>query len=167
MKRSITTVLVGAALLMAGAVAAPMAAAADDRIEPDPQIAAMLEAVPGGVVLDAYNAVWPELDMEMTVEPARPSGLAERSSVTALSSVGACASGKVCAFSLSGTNGSKLSWGTCNTSFPVGTFTVRSIADARSSGYAQAKYGTTVRATAYAGGWKNVYGSVSRITCVS
>ncbi len=125
----------------------------------------MLEAVPGGVVIDEYHAVWPDLEMEMTVAPAESEAYAARSA--ALAAVGACATGKVCAVSLSATNGSKLSWGTCNTSFPVGTFTVRSIADARSSGYVQAKYGTTVRATAYAGGWSNVYGTVSRISCVS
>lgn len=166
MKRAITATLAGAALLIAGAFGAPAAAAADQAIEPDPQIAAMLEAIPGGVALDAYHAVWPEIDMEMAVAAPQTDSFAARSSA-AIASVGACATGKVCAFSLSGTNGAKLSWGTCNTSFPVGTFTVRSIADARSSGYIQAKYGTTVRATAYAGTWKNVYGSVSRITCVS
>ncbi|MFB7250901.1 hypothetical protein [Microbacterium sp. NPDC056234] len=166
MKRAITTALAGAAFLIAGAFGAPAAAAEQRAVEPDPQIAAMLEAIPGGVALDAYNAVWPELDMEMRVAATQADSFAARSSA-AIASVGACATGKVCAFSLSGTNGSKLSWGTCNTSFPVGTFTVRSIADARSSGYVQAKYGTTVRATAYAGSWTNVYGSVSRISCVS
>lgn len=165
MKRAITTVMVSAALLLAGAFGASGAAAAEAP-EPDPQIAAMLEAIPGGVVVDAHHAVWPELDMEMTVAAPRDESFGSRSSA-AIASVGACATGKVCAFSLSGTNGAKLSWGTCNTSFPVGTFTVRSIADARSSGYVQAKYGTTVRATAYAGSWTNVYGSVSRIACVS
>lgn len=165
MKRAITTALAGAAILIAGAFGAPAAAAAETTVEPDPQIAAMLESVPGGVALDAYHAVWPELDMEMTVAEPRADSYSARSS--AIASVGACATGKVCAFSLSGTNGAKLSWGTCNTSFPVGTFTVRSIADARSSGYMQAKYGTTVRATAYAGNWTNVYGTVSRISCVS
>ena len=167
MKRAITTALATAAILFAGAFGAPVAAAAAEQpVTPDPQITAMLDAVPGGVVLDAYHAVWPELDMEMAVAAPQEASSSARSSA-ALASVGACASGKVCAFSLSGTNGAKLSWGTCNTSYPVGTFVVRSIADARSSGYMQAKYGTTVRATAYAGSWTNVYGSVSRITCVS
>ena len=167
MKRAITAALAGAAFLIAGVLGAPAAtAAAATPITPDPQITAMLEAVPGGVVLDEYHAVWPGLDMEMAVAAPQAESSAARSSA-ALASVGACASGKVCAFSLSGTNGAKLSWGTCNTSYPVGTFVVRSIADARSSGYVQAKYGTTVRATAYAGNWTNVYGSVSRISCVS
>lgn len=165
MKRTITAATIGAALLIAGAFAAPAAAAADGSVQPDPQIAAMLESIPGGTAVDAYHAVWPELDMEMSVATPKRDAAATRSSAS-IASVGACATGKVCAFSLSGTNGAKLSWGTCNTSFPVGTFTVRSIADARSTGYVQAKYGTTVRATAYAGNWTNVYGSVSRITCV-
>ncbi|WP_460795193.1 hypothetical protein [Microbacterium sp. GXF0217] len=163
MKRVATAALVGAAILIASALGATSASASE---APDPQISAMLDAVPGGVLLDAHHAVWPQLDMEMTVGAAQVDALSARSSA-ALASVGACASGKVCAFSLSGTNGAKLSWGTCNTSYPVGTFVVRSIADARSTGYVQAKYGTTVRATAYAGGWANVYGSVSRIACVS
>lgn len=166
MRRTIATAMVGAALLIAGAIAVPAGAAAAEAVEPDPQIAAMLESIPGGIAVDAHHAVWPELDMEMTVAAPKSESISRLSSAS-IASVGACATGKVCAFSLSGTNGAKLSWGTCNTSFPVGTFTVRSIADARSSGYVQARYGTTVRATAHAGGWANVYGSVSRITCVS
>jgi hypothetical protein len=80
--------------------------------------------------------------------------------------VGSCATGAVCAFSGLNGGGSQLSWSTCST-FTISAFTVRSIADAHSTGYLQARNGSTVVATAYAGASANVYAAVTNVRCVS
>lgn len=134
-------------------VAAP--AIADTGNALDPQIAAVMDEVPGGIIIDDRHAVWPDIGMEMLV----PSPIAAFS-------VGACATGKVCAFSGYNTSGAQLNWSTCST-FSISAFTVRSIADARSTGYLQARNGTTVVATAKAGALANVYGTTTNVRCVS
>lgn len=165
MKRTGIAGIVGL-ILVAGAVFAPPAAADDGGITPDPQIAEMLAAVPGGIAVSEYRAVWPELDMEMTVpQPASRSASSTSSLAVTAAAVGTCATGRVCAYSLNGMAGSQLSWSSCNTSFPVGSFEVRSIANARSTGYMQARSRTATLATANAGQWKNVYGATYRISC--
>lgn len=148
-------------LLVIGAAAAAMivvAPAAHAEVVPPvhPEIAAVIDAVPGGVVIDADHAVWPELGMEMTAADA-----------VSTYAVGPCATGRVCAFSGLNMSGSMLSWSTCGATFPISAFTVRSIADARSSGYLQARNGTTVVATANAGASANVYSTVTNVRCVS
>lgn len=165
MKRSLTAAAAALCLIGLGMLTAPSASAADSELQADPTVLEMLEAVPGGVLLSETHAIWPETGMELVV-PSSTTGLSAARSVAA-QSVGLCPAGRVCAFDQTATAGARLSWSTCGTAFPVGSFTVRSIADARSSGYVQAKYGSTVRATAYAGDWTNVYGTVSRINCVS
>lgn len=146
--------LVIAAVAGAMTLIAP-AAYAQSAPDIDPEIAAVLDAVPGGTVIDADHAVWPALGMRMTSADA----------VSAFA-VGSCATGAVCAFSGLNGSGSKLSWSTCGT-FTISAFTVRSIADARSTGYLQARNGTTVVATAYAGASANVYAAVTNVRCVS
>ncbi len=150
---------IGAVLTVVAAVTAVIfsapAAYATDATVPRDDIAAVMDAVPGGVLIDADHAEWPSIGMEMTSAEAATTY-----------SVGSCATGSVCAFSGSNLSGSKLSWSTCGT-FTISAFTVRSIADARSTGYLQARNGTTVVATAYAGGSANVFGTVTNVRCVS
>ncbi|MGW8483615.1 hypothetical protein ACWGJP_10775 [Microbacterium sp. NPDC055903] len=157
------TAIVAAALIALGMTAAPPAVASEHPL--DDQVQEMLDAIPGGIALSSTHAIWPELGMDLVIVPASAS--LDASSLALLAAVGACPSGRVCAFSQAATAGSRLSWTTCDTSFPVGTFVVRSIADARSTGYAQAKYGTTVRGTASAGSFTNIFASVTRVSCVS
>ncbi|MDQ1174944.1 hypothetical protein QE430_003251 [Microbacterium testaceum] len=122
-----------------------------DQLHPD--IAAALREIPGGVVIDSHHAEWPELGMTMDV----PSGT-ERA-------VGSCADGNVCAFSGSSLSGTRVSFSTCGTYSPG--ITVRSIADARSSGYVQARSSSgSVLATAIATSWANVSGTVATLNCV-
>ncbi len=165
MRRGIIALITGSVVLVGGMLQASAASALDapDEIGAPAVIESMLAAVPGGVLIDETRAVWPTLGMELVVAEGAPTSRA----AVAAAAVGLCPSGRVCAFDQTATAGARLSWTSCDASFPVGTFTVRSIADARSSGYAQARYGTTVRATASAGNWANVYGTVSRIVCVS
>ena len=161
MNRSTAAATFAVLLAAFGILSTPAASAAEDPPRTDPRILEMLEAIPGGVAVSATYAVWPELGMDMIV----PSSSAVGS--VAARSVVSCPTGRVCAFGATGASSANgmLSWTSCNTSFPVGTFTVRSIADARSTGYAQARSRTATLATAYAGEWKNVYGTTYRVSC--
>lgn len=159
MTRVRTFLAVLATALIGVLALSPAAASASEHEPVDPEIAAVLAEVPGGIVIDANHAVWPALDLTMTVPTE------DRSA--ALSSVGPCSTGRVCAFSGSSLSGSQLSWGTCGYHSVPSTFTVRSIADARSSGSLQALSGSTVLATVYAGGWANVSGTTTRLRCIS
>ncbi|MFJ2552879.1 hypothetical protein [Microbacterium sp. NPDC087591] len=132
------------------------ATAAEAVIDPDPQIAEMLDAVPGGILIDSHHAVWPELDMEMTVP---------RTSEVTARSVGGCATGKICAFNAFFADGSALSFGTCGVHSIPANFTVKSVANARSSGTAQARNGSTVLKTITAGTFQNTSGTVTNIRC--
>lgn len=118
-----------------------------------PDIAAALEKIPGGVVIDANHAEWPDLGMRMDVP-----GHGDKA-------VGSCATGNVCAFNGTGLTGTRVSWSSCGTNSPG--MTVRSIANARSAGYAQARSSSgSVLATAIAGSWANVSGTVADVRCV-
>jgi hypothetical protein len=125
-------------------------------IEPEalhPDIAAALVEVPGGVAIDANHAEWPDLGMRMDVL-----GDGDKA-------VGSCATGNVCAFNGTGLTGTRVSWSSCGTYSPG--MTVRSIANARSAGYAQARSSSgSVLATAIASSWANVSGTVADVRCV-
>lgn len=156
--RAVLAAVLVAGLLMASAPAAASAAMSDDDV--DPQIARMLDEIPGGVLLDPNRAVWPALDMEVTV-PSALGGLASRAAV------GNCASGRICAFSSASLSGTSVTWGTCGTLTVPSGFVPRSLANARSSGYAQARNSAGgVLATANAGGWVNVGGTAKTVRCV-
>ena len=149
---------IGAAVaVLTGVLGAAQSASAStsEEVVPEPRIAAVMADVPGGVLLDENHAVWPELGMAMET----PAGVGLRT-------VGGCATGNVCVFDGFGAQGAKLSWSSCGTP-TVSAFTVRSIANDRPTGYAQARSGTVVRATAYAGNYANVYGAVDNVRCVS
>lgn len=148
------------ALLVTGALLASsmggLAAHADGDV--DPRIEVALAAEPGGVVVDDGTVVWPALGMQLDV--ATPSRR----------SVGSCATGSHCAYSGIGLTGSKLSWTTCSSSHSVAALggVVRSIASARSTGSTSARSASGgVLATASAGGWANVSGTVSHVSCTS
>lgn len=148
-------------LLCAMAMSAPASAdAVDDHHDDDiaTVIVDMIAEIPGGIIVAPDRAVWPELGMELTV-PGR-----ERLSFRA--AVGSCATGKVCVYTGSALSGARLSWTTCGVLPIPSSFTARSIADARSAGYAQARHGTTVLATAAANAWANVGGSATNVRCV-
>lgn len=146
-----------AGLLLSGVLSLPQAASASTSdVSAEPRIAAVMAEVQGGVLLDANHAVWPELGMAMETPPDGTSPFA----------VGGCVTGYVCVFDAANAAGAKISWSSCANP-TVSSFTVRSIANARLSGYAQARYGTTVRATANAGAYANVFSSVNNVRCVA
>lgn len=141
-------------LALVGLPAAAEATTVPASLHPDVEYA--LDAVPGGVVIDEYHVVWPELGMELSAVPS----LAR--------AVGTCATGTFCAYSRADRGGTKLSWTTCTTVTPTGLSSVGSIANARSSGSVQARTSSgAVLATASAGTSTNVYGTVSTIRCSS
>jgi hypothetical protein len=146
------------ALMALGAGAPP--AAADDL---SPELSYALAAVPGGEVVDAGTAYWPDLGMTLTV----PSPDATSRSSRIAGAIGSCPNGSVCAFKGSGLTGARLSWTTCTTHSTAALGSPpRSIADARSTGYLQARNGTTVVATAFAQSWNNVTSTSTNIRCV-
>ena len=153
-RRGVLAAVVGGLLsiLMLGAPALADAAA-DTGESIDPLILAVMAEVPGGVIVDAQHAVWPRLGMDLVV-------LEQRSAVSA-ASVGSCATGTVCVYT-----GSKLSWSICGILSIPSSFSAKSIADARSAGYAQARNNSTVLATAPAGGWANIAGTATNVRCV-
>ncbi|MDT0117287.1 peptidase inhibitor family I36 protein [Microbacterium sp. PRF11] len=125
-----------------------------DTADLHPDIAAALAEIPGGEAIDARHARWPELGMTMDAPEEH-----ERA-------VGSCATGNVCAFSGTGLSGTRVSWSSCGTYAPG--ITVRSIANARSAGYLQARTSSgSVLATAIAGSWANVSGVTADVRCVS
>lgn len=157
--RSSRAVLSAVILAIVLAASVPVAASASTPDEVDPQIAQMLDDIPGGVLVDAHHAVWPALDMEVTA-PQAVRGFGARA-------VGGCATGRICVYSGSSLTGLAVSWGTCGTLGVPAGFVVRSLADARASGYAQARNSAgSVLATASAGGWANVGGAATTIRCV-
>lgn len=156
MKR--TTVLAAALLgLVMTLGAAPAMADVDDDREVDPLVAAVLDEVPGGVVIDGRHAVWPKLDMELTVPAA--SGLSSWS-------VGSCTTGRICAYSNTSLGGASLTFGTCAVHTIPSSFAVKSVANARGSGSVQVRNGSTVLKTVAAGGWSNVSGTVTNLRCL-
>lgn len=147
--------LLGALMFGGPAFAAP---AVDDGDRIAPLILEVMAEVPGGVVVDSWHAVWPELGMELVV------GAHVRA--VSIAAVGSCTTGLVCVYTGTALTGARLSWSTCGI-LPIPTsFSVRSLADARSGGYAQARNGATVLATAPAGGWTNVNGTSTNVRCV-
>lgn len=147
--------LIGAVMIGAPALA-DAGADEGDRIEP--LIVEVMAEVPGGVIVDAQHAVWPELGMELVI------GRQSRSA--SLAAVGSCATGTVCVYTGSSLTGAKLSWSTCGILQIPGSFSAKSVADARSGGYAQARNNSTVLATAPAGSWANFSGTATNVRCV-
>lgn len=154
MIRRIAAIALGI-LLMASGMSFPVAARADgSATAPVFEIMRALERVPGGVVMNERTAYWPEFSMTMTVPDER-----------LRDSIGSCPHGSICAFSGVNLGGSRLAWTTCATHSTTALGAVASIANARTSGKLQARYGTTVRATAAAQSWASVTGSVDNVRC--
>lgn len=149
MKRTLLAVIAVAALLFGS----PISAQAE---EPDrhPDVEYALKAVPGGVVVDPYTVVWPNLGMELSVP--------ERSRL----GVGNCPTGLYCAFADTGGSGTRLTFAVCATVSTAALTSVASIANARSSGVVHARNSVgTVLASATAGTMTNAPGGVTSLRC--
>jgi hypothetical protein len=156
MKRLASALIAGVVGIIIGMTSAPAFAAPSDA-DPDPQITAMLEEVPGGIVIDSRHAVWPELAMELTVfaDPGR-----------SMRSVGSCATNKICVYNGYSLGGSSvLTFGSCGSHAIPSSFSAKSLANARTSGYVQGRSGSSVLATAPAGAGVNLPGGVTTLRC--
>ncbi|MGO4487393.1 hypothetical protein [Microbacterium sp. 2RAF4] len=153
------TSIVAAALLSALSLlsAAPAQAAlqGDDGVAPE--IIAMLEEVPGGVIIDSTHAVWPALGMELSIRSV---------SARTARSVGSCATDRFCAYSAGSLGGNKLTFSVCSVNTIPSTFIAKSVANARGTGSVQARNGTTTVTTVNAGSWANLAGAVNNLRCV-
>jgi len=148
-----TRIVVGIVLsLVVGTVGATSAHA--DEVIPDAEVAYALAAEPGGYATGAHTAYWPGSGMTL-----------QSSEAFSIQSVGSCATGAICAYNGLALTGAKLSWTTCGTFSTSALATVKSIANARSSGTLRARNGTTVLATATAGKQANVAGTVTNVQC--
>lgn len=127
---------------------------ADDS-SPHPDVVYALSAVPGGVLLDDATVVWPALGMTLSAETGTSR------------SVGSCGTGLFCAYSGTDQSGTKLSFSACTTVSTAALSSVRSLANARSSGSVQARNSSgTVLATAVAGSAVNVGGTTVSLRCI-
>ena len=135
-----------------------VAAYADDTSELQARVDAVLAEFPGGSQTAPNEVTWEDGAVILTL--AADEGL-----ITTMA-VGSCATG----YSGYNLSGSKLSFSACNTTQSTGALSVvRSLANARSSGYVQGKNSSgTVLATVSAGG-SLAYASTSitKLTCVS
>ncbi|MFK4760670.1 peptidase inhibitor family I36 protein [Microbacterium sp. ZW T5_45] len=152
MKPRILALLAAATLLLG----APSPVHADDS-SPHPDVAYAMAAVPGGVMLDEDTVIWPALGMTLSAES--PESAVSRT-------VGSCGTGLFCAYSGTDQSGTKLSFSACTTVSTAALSSVRSVANARSSGNVQARNSSgTVLATAAAGSAVNVGGTTVSLRC--
>lgn len=139
-------------------IASPVAA--DERDSMATQVAAVLDAHPGGERTGWNEVTWHGGDVVLTLAPEVHSG-------TAAKSVGGCASGKFCAYSLPGYLGSKITYSTCTSNHSVSALgsPVRSIANSRSSGNVKAYNGSSLVLTVNAGTGKNTTSTITKLAC--
>lgn len=153
-RKGVAAALASALLLLTPAPAGATAAVGDDQL--DPVMVELLREVPGGEIIDAGHAVWPELDMALIIP---------QSSEAAARSVGLCATGKICAYDQVNRGGRVLTWGVCGPiSVPSG-FAARSAANARTSGHMNVRNGTSVLVSISANTWANFSGTATNILC--
>ncbi|MEJ1088449.1 hypothetical protein WDU99_08980 [Microbacterium sp. Mu-80] len=144
----------GVAMVVGMLLWASPAHAQEARVHPD--VAYAMGAVPGGILVDANTVVWPTLDMQLSATP------------TTLRSVGTCASGRYCAYSMVNRGGTKLSWSTCTTVSTAALASVGSVAIARPSGTVQARASSgTILTSVSAGSSVDAFGAVPTLRRIS
>ena len=138
-------------LVLAFGIAAP--AHAD---EPDlhPDIAYALAALPGGIPTGTTSAEWPDLGITYTIE------------TRSARAVGTCATNLICAYRTAGLGGAKVTFSGCSTWSTTAFGGVGSVANARTSGWANARNssGTVLKHVPY-GTWADVPAGVTSIAC--
>ena len=119
------------------------------------QINAALAATPGGEQTSANTVEWNDGDIILTV-----------ASNLSTQAVGSCATGYICAYSSTNLLGTKLSFGSC-ASYSTSTITVRSVANARSSGTVRGKNnaGTTLITVAAGSQDNSTPTGITQVTC--
>jgi hypothetical protein len=138
-------------LVGSAALASPADAAESDI---HPEIAYALEALPGGTATSSTTAEWPELGIEYDVSPP------------VARAVGTCATNKICAYRNANMGGATISFSGCNTWSTTAFGAVGSVANARTSGWADARNssGTNIKRVGY-GSWANIVSGTASIAC--
>lgn len=138
------------------AIAVSLAPAPGAATAPDihPEILHALNAVPGGQATTATSAEWPELGITFTVD------------LPTTRAVGSCATGLICAYRNGSLGGARITFSGCSTWSTTGFGAVGSVANARTSGWANARNtaGTVLTHVPY-GTWANVPAGVASIAC--
>lgn len=134
-------------------LAVPMSTAHADNPLQD-QIETVI-ATYGGEQIAPNQVSWDDGDITLTL-----------STGTTTRAVGTCATGKFCAYSQLNQQGSKLTFTTCtapNSTSPIGS--VRSVANARTSGTVTAYNGSAAVLTVAAGRTTNTGATITRLGC--
>lgn len=127
--RTIRLSLLAAAIAVALTLGGALSASANE----DPmqeRVDRVLLEYPGGTQIASNEVAWENGAVVLTLAPT--------DGIEPLA-VGSCATGSYCAYNGSGLSGSKLTFSTCGTYSTTALGTVRSVANARTSGYVDAK----------------------------
>lgn len=145
-----------AALTLGGALSASAASSGETMQE---RVDRVLLDHPGGVQIAPNEVSWENGAVVLTLAPT--DGIAPLA-------VGSCASGSYCAYNGSGLSGSKLTFSTCGTYSTTALGTVRSIANARTSGYVDAKNSSGSVLATISSGSSISYApaGIAQLTCV-
>lgn len=145
-----------AALTLGGALGA---SAAESRESMQERVDEVLREHTGGTQIAPNEIAWEDGAVVLTLAPT--DGIAPLA-------VGSCATGSYCAYSGSALSGSKLTFSTCGTYSTTVLGSVRSVANARSSGHVDAKNSSgSVLATVSSG--KSISyapAGITQLTCV-
>lgn len=153
MKKQIGALVAAAGLCFSVLLGAPAALASDASL--DERVEQVLRDFPGGVRISENAVAWEDGDIVLTL-PTPGARFA----------VGSCETGKFCAYGGANLSGGKLTFSACkasNSTAPLGT--VRSFANARSSGTVYAYNGATSVDWVGAGSWDNTSATITRLGC--
>ncbi len=149
MRRTLATLILTVALAASGGAAQ---AASSPPLHPD--IESALTTLPGGVALSPTTAEWEELGIRYEIAPL------------STFSVGTCSTNRICAYRSTNLGGAKLTFSGCSTWNTSAFGTIRSIANARTSGWAEARNSSgTLLAHIVHGNWQNVSAGTTTIAC--
>lgn len=164
MKHSLTTLgtlLISALVTVAAATPATASTLRPSEPPMHERISAALAATPGGVQTGWNEISWDDGAVVLT--------LASGDTVmTAAVSGSNCAVGAFCVYSGQGYKGNKLTFTTCTSNHSVAGLaggSVRSIANARSSGNVKAYNGSTLMLTVVAGTGKDTLATITKLSC--
>ncbi len=154
----------GMSLALLLALSAVPPASADPVSPQQRQVDAVLAAHPGGTQTGPGTISWDDGATVLTlVDPDDPDDPATRS-------VGSCATGAYCAYNAVSLTGSRLSFTTCDTTVSLAALPgdVRSLANARSTGYVQGRTasGTTLTTVSAGGRVNSAPAGVEQLRCV-
>ena len=158
MRKFITAVLAVITLILGAASSANAEVIAPSLQD---QIDGVLAEHPGGVQTSANTISWEDGAVILTLATDGIGAM----------SVGSCATNYYCAYNGTTLSGSKLSFASCNTTVGLSALPgiVRSIANARTSGYVQGQTsGGSTLTTVFSGGQNNSTPTgISQLRCVS